>query len=50
MPYDLFHRIDSVEPDTYTMIFWGPPAGEHGERVMYWTPDGLRTEASLTRE
>jgi hypothetical protein len=46
MPHSLFHRIDSVLPDTYTMIFWGPdtPGAKH---VLYWTPDGLKAQRQL---
>lgn len=39
MANGLFHRIDSVEPDTYTQIFFGPELG--GRWIKYWTPDGI---------
>lgn len=45
MPHSTFHRIDSVEPETYTQIFFGPDKG--GRVIKYWTPEGLKTHKQL---
>lgn len=45
MPNGLFHRIQAVEPDTYTQIFFGPDT--RGRLIKYWTPEGLKTHTQL---
>lgn len=32
-----FHRIIELEPDTYTLFFWGPDVGR-GKGLLYFVP------------
>ena len=37
MLHSKYHRILEVQPDTYTLFFWGPDR-DRGKGLRYWVP------------
>ena len=49
MPHSMVHRIDSVLPETYTQLFYGPDI-EGPQFIRYHTPTGLLSDTEMKEQ